>query len=297
MVFLRSGFGWIFVIVVVLCTTTLSHGFEIKGMRPLSLDQHARQKAYRNLDSLIPHEPISSSNTSIASMHSPMVNPTRRNVLTSVMVGVATGGIATGYGAPIAKSHAASLLDFSNSNDHRQLELCLVSVLRVVYWAHSLSRRMATNATMEEQRQLYLEARLGCKSVLTGKLGGGSNNQVYILSTLQLTGCLKDLEYYANQESAIKGKRMNELRRVFTEDIAAVVEFDGMDMLTDPSPRSSLTLSQYTKSKSDYVRRVLAEKVVPDGLKLTQLFPTDALQRSQSYIQQYYPREIPLIAE
>jgi len=163
------------------------------------------------------------------------------------------------------------------SNPTRELDFCLVALMRFLYWAESLSRRLPDQSA-------YLEARLGAKAALTQRLGGGANSAVYTLSSLQLKGCLNDLQMYSPSQAT-------DLQS-FTEAIASLVEFDGFDTLTDPSPRSSLTLSQYTESKGIYVRRILEEKVIPTGRSILQAFPEERRQRSRGYILQYYPNEI-----
>lgn len=174
------------------------------------------------------------------------------------------------------------------SKDRRQLELCLVAVWRVVYWAESLAADLKNpNLSIEARKDRYLEARLAGKAVLTGKIGGGANYMVYTLSTLQLPGCLQDLS-----EAYDQSQSFGEMCRELYEAIASLVEFDGMDTLTDASPRSSLTLSQFDSRKETYVRRILAERVVPLGNKIIQSFPPENVARSQRYIEQNYANEI-----
>lgn len=174
------------------------------------------------------------------------------------------------------------------SKDRRQLELCLVAVQRVVYWAQSLAADLSNpDLSTEKRKQRYLEARLAAKSILTGKIGGGANYKVYTLSTLQIPGCLQDLEAYASS-----ARTFGETSREFYEALASMVEFDGMDTLTDPSPRSSLTLTQYDTKKETYIRRILLERVVPLGIQVIHNFPSNTVAISERYIQQNFPDEV-----
>ena len=183
----------------------------------------------------------------------------------------------------------------------RQLELCLVSVLRVVYWAEGLSTRMRDSiaaGSMGGQREAYLEARLGAKAILNSGITGGGNllgtapsptaaKNIYILSTLQLSACLRDLQMVHNTQLAFANTC-----RDFRESLASLVEFDGMDTLQDPSPRSSLTLSQWNDKKNLFVTRLLQERVVVLGNAIVQPFPRQAQQTSRDYIQRYYSNEV-----
>lgn len=172
------------------------------------------------------------------------------------------------------------------TKERRQLELCLVAIYRVVYWAESVASDLGnSNLPLDARKQRYLEARLAAKSMLTGKIGGGANYKVLTLSSLQIPGCLEDLSEAYNTN-------VSETCREFYESIASLVEFDGMDTLTDPSPRSSLTLTQFDARKETFMRRVLAEKIVPLGKKIINSFPEEKISISQRYIQENYASEI-----
>lgn len=193
----------------------------------------------------------------------------------------------------LPKKSIAAFRFVTNDQDRRQLEFCLVAVLRVSYWAKRQARAMQEAATTEDRKSKYLEARLGAKAILTGKVGSGATGKVYTLATLQLPACLADLEWHATTRQL--QRQVSDWRRDFSEGLAAIVEFDGLDTLIDPSPRSSLTLSQYSNDKAVFVRRALQELVIPAGNKLVAGFGAEALQRSLNYIQQYYSSEIPPI--
>lgn len=243
------------------------------------------------------------------------VCPNRRQLLVGGM-----GGIVVTH--PNAAKAAASLMDTlfsSEAGRRRQLELCLVIVLRALCWVKFQSQlfdelstlAMKNNNTtsndqedlFQRKKMLYLETRLGAKAILTGKVGPGSTGKIYTLATLQLPACLIDLEWHAlQQQSSTSSKssnkalatRVSDWRQSFTEALASVVEFDGLETLTDPSPRSSLTLSQYNDNKANFVRRTLKELVVPTGIELIHAFGSEPLQRSLYYMEQYYASEIPL---
>jgi hypothetical protein len=222
--------------------------------------------------------------------------------------------------APRAVSGAPLAFLGTFSQDRRQLELCLVCVQRVVYWAESVSLRLdpepkvkewttltmnnddsvassaaASHAPLEEEvltvpesalRAAYLDARLGAKAILTSQVGGGASYFVYTLAGLQIPGCLDDLESY--------DPHIQQLKVDFRESLATLVEFDGMDSVLDQSPRSSLTMSQYDDAKRAFCARVLRERVVPLGRRLLGRFSPEALDRARSYIASYYPSEVPI---
>jgi hypothetical protein len=208
--------------------------------------------------------------------------------------------------API-EANALPLLP--QSQERRQLEFCLVSVQRVVYWAMSVAQRLeisteestsmadavTSNGTSSALsytpvlepalRSAYLDARLGAKAVLTSRVGVGASYFAYTLAGLQLTGCLNDLEFF--------NPRIGATKMEFREALASLVEFDGMDSVLDTSPRSSLTLSQYDDKKRAFCLRVLRERVVPLGRQLLRQFPRDALDRAEMYINNVYSSEVP----
>jgi len=144
--------------------------------------------------------------------------------------------------APDASNAAPALLPFINPSERRQLELCLVTVLRTEYWAMSVATKMKSSLLLLQQQQLpnsssiainatptttdnndqqsspppekeeelteyqkkssYLEARLGAKALLTQKIGGGANVRVVTLGSFQLKQCLEDVKYWCRQEYA-----------------------------------------------------------------------------------------------
>jgi hypothetical protein len=177
------------------------------------------------------------------------------------------------------------------SKEKRQKEVCIVSVLRVIYWAQYTATSLQQAETVEQRKQRYIEARLGAKAVLTGKIGGGANGRVYALASLQLPEVLQDLQSYSTS------RKVEDLRQDFYESLAAVVEFDGLETLQDASPRSSLTLRGYNRDKALYVERLLLERVVPVGEKLVDSFGPDVRKTCLDFIQKYYADEIPVKPE
>lgn len=199
---------------------------------------------------------------------------------------------STATASPIICSPlAAQAASFLGTPDRRQLELCLVVVQRVVYWANFEADSLRSSVSKEERKSKYLETRLGAKATLTGKIGGGATGRVYQLASLQFPECLRDLEWHAAQRKE-KRQLISDLCHSLTEGLASLVEFDGLETLIDPSPRSSLTLSQYNDSKAVYVQRALDELILPTGNKLLQAFGLEALQTARGYVQKYYSSEI-----
>lgn len=179
---------------------------------------------------------------------------------------------------------------------HRQLELCLVTMLRLLYWAQYTSNNFntllvatttttTTNDDNNEQQQrikmLYVETRLCAKAMLTGKYvgGTGSTATVYRVTSFQIPGCLSDLQYYATFSSSKSTKTpsitmagagaagvvvVQNAARALYEGLASIVEFDGFDSLIDPiPPRTSLTFQQYNIDKVKYIQRTIQEIIIP----------------------------------
>jgi hypothetical protein len=87
-----------------------------------------------------------------------------------------------------AVAHAAFPPGPLDRKERRQLDLCLVNLLRLQYWATSLSERMKTLESEDERKQAYLEARLGSKVMVaeSKKISGGANANVFMLRSLQM---------------------------------------------------------------------------------------------------------------
>lgn len=204
---------------------------------------------------------------------------TRRNALLSTL--------------PILIVPTSSRASLFADKPKRQLELCIVSLLRIIYWAERAVRDLESDSP-EVQKQRYLEVRLASKALVTGKLGGGANYQVYTLNTLQLKDCLSDLISYAEELGGSSQRRLVEdLRTELIESLASVVEFDGLETTLDPSPRSSLTMSMYTSKKGVFVKRTLSEKIIPTVQSLVGVFGSTVEDRCVEYVQKTYPEEVP----
>lgn len=241
--------------------------------------------------------------------HRPLM--TRSNLLQTVGTSIQaiTGAvvISNGYSS---SAHAVTLWG-GNDDPSRQLEFCLLSVTRIMCWAQTLTNQLEKNkeaiyTDQEEIKKIYLEARLGAKAILTGKVGSGANAAVYRLSTLQFRECVADLEIYYVRRTAEENDSGNKysgviassrsafakVRQSLVEDLAALVEFDGLDTLVDPSPRASLALQQFSSTKLTYVQRILQERIIPEGKELLQLFPINSRQRTAEYMRQYHASEM-----
>ena len=232
----------------------------------------------------------------------------REDAIASVSKILSASTILACYVAGPIEANALPLL-FQQTQERRQLELCLVSLQRVVYWATSVAQKLdvstedstlmvrpatsnGTSSALSTEpvseramRSTYLDARLGAKALLTSTVGGGASYFAYTLAGLQLSGCLNDLEFY--------NPKIGSMKVEFREALASLVEFDGMDSVLDTSPRSSLTLSQYDDKKREFCLRLLRERVVPLGQQLLRQFPRDARDRADMYISSVYSSEVP----
>ena len=180
---------------------------------------------------------------------------------------------------------------FFGEGNRRDLALCLVNLLRVQYWAESESQDMNVNIDNDDRiRQLYLETRLGAKAAVTNKIGGGATNRVYTIGSLRFRETLDDLSWYASKN---KNKQAVQLIADLAEALASLVEFDGLETTLDPSPRSSLMMSMYNSQKATFVRRMLAERIIPTSRLLFNEFDPDVRNLCLTYVQSTYPNELP----
>jgi len=160
----------------------------------------------------------------------------------------------------------------------------------------------------ETMKSPYLEARLGAKASLTGKIGGGANGNVYNLGSIEIRECLKDAEYWydeyfyknlknesSEQKAVLKKQRVALLAASedIVESLAAVVEFDGLESLQDASPRSSLALSMYNDSKANFIQRTLNERTLVCCDVLVNCFGREERDVCERYIKVNYPSEFP----
>jgi len=190
-------------------------------------------------------------------------------------------------------ANALSLPYINQQQDRRQKELCLVNLLRLQFWAYSVSDKLKTlDASDEEGRKrLYMEARLGSKVMVakSKKISGGATVNVFMLKSLQLRECLDDLTYYVDRSSK---RKMDQYKEDLIESLASIVEFDGLETTQDDSPRSSLTLNMYNSQKSMYVQRMLGERIVPLTDNILRLFGPETRVQTESYMREFYPSEI-----
>lgn len=232
------------------------------------------------------------------------ISPNRRKFL----------NIATGSFGSLLIGENVNAISLFEKEERRQLELCLVNILRVRYWSENVALKIQQKidegpVTSDVNKGPYLEARLGAKAALTKKVGGGANSQVYNLASFQIRGCIKDLEsyysdYYKNEMKVItkadeKGKL--KVQKAFfdnaaieiIESLAELVEFDGLDNVKDPSPRSSLTLAQYSDTKALFIKRILLEKTLPACDTILISFGREKRQFVESYVERTYSNELP----
>jgi len=226
----------------------------------------------------------------------------------------------------LIKPQQVNALPFFGSNDRRQLEICLVTILRVKYWAMTVSNSINTKLLSDttntgiadisdlQKKAPYLEARLGSKALLTQKIGGGANFKVEELGKLQLKECIDDAKYSCSEmaknnqlptqvtgeiSSAKKAKQMicsTELCDAsddLLESLASIVEFDGLETTIDPSPRSSLMLSMYNESKGKFIYRTFRERVIPSCERILSVFGSDRRRVVEDYVQRDYAAEVP----
>jgi hypothetical protein len=230
----------------------------------------------------------------------------------------------------LSQPQQAKALPFLNGNNRRQLELCLVTILRTQFWAMNISKSLkaklltsvddksnALEMTDNQRRLPYLEARLGAKALLTQKIGGGATTTVGKLASFNIKECLDDGKYWCDElakngqlslpstivgsdaSNSVKSSRKicnNELTAIseeLIESLASLVEFDGLETTIDPSPRSSLMLSMYNPQKGTFVYRTLTERVIPSCEKYLQVFGEDKQQLCLEFVRRDYADEIP----
>jgi hypothetical protein len=175
--------------------------------------------------------------------------------------------------------------------ERRQLDLCVVNVLRALYWAELESSSFeAASGSEDRRKELYLETRLSAKALVTGKIGGGAPNRVYILANLKLRDCLDDLVFYS---TSTKKKKVSGLCEDLLESLASLVEFDGLETTQDPSPRSALMLSMYNKEKETFLRRMLKDRIISTAKTIVASVDPDVRYRCEAYVLATYPNEVP----
>merc|ERR1719162_577473 len=207
------------------------------------------------------------------------IEQVNRRCITSLIIPMLTYNFL----GPSREISRANAVPFIREEDRRQKELCVVNLLRLQFWAISLSDGLKGSEINDEERRktLYLEARLGSKVIVspTKNVNGGATVKVFMLKSLNIKDCLKDLTYYVND--AYSKKQMIQKKDDLIESLASIVEFDGLETTQDSSPRSSLTLSMYTPVKVIYVQRMLSERIVPLIDDIVHLFGEDTMRQSE----------------
>jgi len=228
---------------------------------------------------------------------------------------VSTIAIPTALSLLQPSSAKAISLPFSSGPSRRQLELCIVGVLRLRYWAQGVSSSIADmqrnappTGLTDSMKGPYLEARLGAKAALTGRLGGGSNPNVFNMASLQIKECLIDGLYWydeyfyknlknesSERKAVLKKQRVALLSASedIVESLAAVVEFDGLENLQDASPRSTLFLSMYNDSKANFIQRMLLERTVVYCDIFVNCYGGEERDVCEKYMRANYPNEMP----
>jgi len=228
----------------------------------------------------------------------------RRIVIKKIVTGVGVSAVMLDKNVKANKANAFTL-PFSIGNDRRQLELCLVAVLRLRYWAEktALSIKKMREGTVPDLLQdsmkgPYVEARLGAKAAVTGKVGGGANTRVFNLASLELKDCLTDGKWWfarENKDNIRKQSSLDTVAENIVESLASIVEFDGLETTQDPSPRSSLTLSMYKDSKALFIQRVLLERTIPSCDSFLNYFDDETREACEKFIMDNYPIEVPFV--
>ncbi|KAL7533672.1 hypothetical protein ACHAXR_005376 [Thalassiosira sp. AJA248-18] len=247
-------------------------------------------------------------------------NTDRRLFLSHLASSTLAGGSAL-----LLPTQNANAIPFIGGSDRRQLELCLVTILRTEYWAINVSKSLKTklltpttnNGDGDElseiiRKQPYLEARLGAKALLTQKIGGGANSRVEVLGGFQLKECVQDSRYWCGElaksnqlPSQLAGETSTKnAKRICTDDLVtageeiieslgSLVEFDGLETTVDPSPRSSLMLNMYNPSKGAFVYRTLVERVVPSCERYLDIFGKDRRRLIDDFVRRDHGEEVP----
>ena len=228
----------------------------------------------------------------------------RRIVIKKIVTGVGVSAVMLDKNVKANKANAFTL-PFSIGNDRRQLELCLVAVLRLRYWAEktALSIKKMREGTIPDLLQdsmkgPYVEARLGAKAAVTGKVGGGANTRVLNLASLELKDCLTDGKWWfarENKDNIRKQSSLDTVAENIVESLASIVEFDGLETTQDPSPRSSLTLSMYKDSKALFIQRVFLERTIPSCDSFLNYFDDETREACEKFIMDNYPIEVPFV--
>jgi hypothetical protein len=167
---------------------------------------------------------------------------------------------------------------FFSGPERRDLSYCLVNLLRIQYWAEVESGNLQANVANDDRiLQTYL-----------------ATSRVYTIASLKFRETLDDLRWYAKKAN---NKNADALITDLVEALASLVEFDGLESTLDPSPRSSLMRSMYDSKKLEFVRRMLAERIIPTAQALFNEFDRDLRDICLNYVSTNYPSELPVKIE
>mmetsp|Transcript_5882 Transcript_5882/g.10613 ORF Transcript_5882/g.10613 Transcript_5882/m.10613 type:complete len:329 (+) Transcript_5882:150-1136(+) len=238
----------------------------------------------------------------------------RRSFLSNMLI----SGAALTSSQLLLTQKANAIPFLHGGSDRRQLELCLLTVLRTQYWAKCVAKSLKAKllTSLEEQEELvyglsdtqkkqpYLEARLGAKALLSKKIGGGANAKVVKLASFQIKDCLKDGKYWcgvlaksgtlnsSNNQKAVCNQKLEVYGDELIESLASLVEFDGLDNTIDPSPRSSLMLTMYTNDKGVFAYKTLTQRVIPSCENYLEVFGPERRKVCEDFMRRDYAEEM-----
>lgn len=159
--------------------------------------------------------------------------------------------LSTQMGILLNDPKTANSIGFFPTEERRQLELCIVTIIRTQYWAQKISMEISKGLENQDKKSTidaYIEARLGSKALLTKKTGAGSNANVYRLAKFEVRECLRDAVTYCAEDEKIFKKTKSKSKTEQTtytrycarrtaedqaqdiiESLATCLEFDGLD--------------------------------------------------------------------
>jgi hypothetical protein len=240
----------------------------------------------------------------------------RRNIPLSGLKSVFLSSLIGLSFHPLEEASAAANIP-NLFREHKQLDLCLVTVLRVRYWSEATGLKLQrlleesqspdftdkplldSTPRLEKIQSLYLEARLGSKAMLTKKIGGGANLRVLTLATLEVKDCINDLRYWYTRvpvtttiSNSLAQFTLDNASEDILESLANIVEFDGLETTQDSSPRSTLALRMFRLDKAKFIQRLLLERVLPNCDALVNLFGASRRLACENFIRLNYPEEV-----
>ncbi|GMI60750.1 hypothetical protein ScalyP_jg2158 [Parmales sp. scaly parma] len=175
----------------------------------------------------------------------------------------------------------SSLVLISNKNSPQPtFELVATTICRVTAFFTKSSADL-TSPLPEDVTDSYIAIRLATKDLLTSK--GAS-----YLSSFDFRHRLAIASSYSLNEATAKS-----LSQELIEQLASIVEFDGLDQLAYDSPRTSLMMRQITQDKIKYVRRTVAT-ILDLLLAIEECYGEEQQEYIIRLMTQYYPDEVVL---